>query len=99
MDTARRVLLVSYDVTDDARRGEVFSTLKGFGDPVQYSVFCCDLTPSERIRLVARLRGLINHAEDRVLVADLGPTHGRGSKAITTLGRGFDMPTRGPTIV
>ena len=34
--------LISYDVTDDARRRHVMEALKDFGRRVQYSVFECN---------------------------------------------------------
>jgi CRISPR-associated protein Cas2 len=43
----RRVFLVSYDIPDDKRRNRVFKLLTGWGDHVQYSVFCCQLNPRE----------------------------------------------------
>ncbi|MGI6496948.1 MAG: CRISPR-associated endonuclease Cas2 [Kiritimatiellia bacterium] len=39
----RRFYLVSYDIPDDKRRARVFKLMRGWGERVQYSVFCCQL--------------------------------------------------------
>ena len=39
---------VTYDVCDPKRLRRVFQILKGAGEHVQYSVFCCDLTPRQK---------------------------------------------------
>lgn len=82
----RAVYLVAYDISDDRRRDAAFRILRGFGDHVQYSVFRVDASPTELVRLRARLTAAIDNKIDRVLFADLGPTDGRGATAITTLG-------------
>ena len=95
----RQSYLVAYDIRDDRRRDRVFHTLRGFGQHVQYSVFRCDLTPSEHIRLSARLLEAIHVQEDQVLFADLGPTEGRGRTAIRALGAPYDPPERGSIVI
>lgn len=87
----RSAYLVAYDITDDGRRDRVFRILRGFGDHVQYSVFRVDASPTELVRLRARLTESIDHKRDRVLVADLGPTDGRGATAISTLGLAVEL--------
>lgn len=88
-----QLYLVSYDVTDDKRRRKVFKTLLGFGEHAQYSVFLCTLTPAGFVRLRARLHDLLHHREDRILFADLGPSEGRGRRALTSLGLPPEPPT------
>jgi len=39
----RSVYLVCYDVADDKRLRKTYKKMRGFGDPVQYSVFRCEL--------------------------------------------------------
>jgi CRISPR-associated protein Cas2 len=60
--------------------------MRGFGDPIQYSVFQCDLLPAERIMMIEALTEIINHKEDRILIVDVGPSKGR-RKRIETLGK------------
>jgi CRISPR-associated protein Cas2 len=33
--------------------------MKGFGEPIHYSVFRCDLTPKGRVEMIAALTDLI----------------------------------------
>lgn len=94
----RRLFIVAYDISDPKRLRRVFRTLKGYGEHLQLSVFRCDLTPSQRLRLAARLRDTIHPMEDQVMFVDLGPTGGR-SHSIDYLGRpGPTGQPRGPKV-
>jgi CRISPR-associated protein Cas2 len=64
--------------------------MRGYGDPLQYSVFRCILSPSERVLLLEALTPIINHREDQVMFINLGPADGRAHVSITTLGRALD---------
>ena len=83
----RNRYLVAYDVSDPARLRRAHVKLKGFGDALQYSVFLCDLSRKEMTIMKTSLADIINHHEDRVIIIDIGPTDGRGSVAMQTLGR------------
>ena len=82
--------IVSYDVCDPKRLRRVHRTMRGFGDALQYSVFRCDLSESERVLLIEALTPLLNHREDKVMLINLGPTDGRGQESIETIGRAPD---------
>jgi CRISPR-associated protein Cas2 len=82
----RTTYLVCYDIADDKRLRRVFKTCRDFGDHLQFSVFECDLNPSEKIELEAALSDIINHDEDQVIFVGLGPAEGRGDRVITALG-------------
>ena len=82
----RTTYLVCYDVADDKRLRKVFKTCGNFGDHLQFSVFECDLNPSEKIELETALSDIINHDEDQVIFVALGPSEGRGDRVITALG-------------
>lgn len=79
--------LVTYDVAADDRRNKVFKVLLGFGEHLQYSVFRCDLNQVDRVRLEAALHPLLDHREDQILLADLGPVDGRGNACVSAIGR------------
>ena len=81
--------LVTYDVTADDRRSKVFKVLRGYGEHLQFSVFRCDLNDVDRARLVADLHPLLDHHEDQILLAELGPVDGRGNTCVTALGRAY----------
>jgi CRISPR-associated protein Cas2 len=82
--------IVSYDIADPQRLRRVHRTMRGYGDPLQYSVFRCDLSPSERIMLIEALTPIINHREDQVILINLGPADGRARESIEALGRALD---------
>lgn len=50
----------------------MFNTLNGYGRRMQYSVFVCDLSEQERIRMIWDLEDLIEPFVDRVMIVDLG---------------------------
>ena len=72
--------LVCYDVSDSTRLARAYRKMNGFGDPAQYSVFICDLSPKERVLLEEALAEVLNLKEDRALIVDLGPSERRGSR-------------------
>jgi CRISPR-associated protein Cas2 len=82
----RTTYLVCYDIADPKRLRRVFNTCYNFGDHLQFSVFECDLNPSEKIELELALSTIINHDEDQVLFVGLGPSEGRGDRVISALG-------------
>jgi CRISPR-associated protein Cas2 len=60
--------------------------MKGFGDPIHYSVFRCNLTDKGNVELMAALTEIIKHDEDRIMIVDLGPLEGRVEERIVFLG-------------
>jgi len=60
--------------------------MKGFGVPLHYSVFRCDLTPKGRVEMIAELTDLIKQNEDRIMIIDLGPSEGSVENRIEFLG-------------
>lgn len=85
----RTSYLVSYDIADDKRLRKVFKTMREFGDHLQFSVFECQMTGMDLVRLKALLAAIIHHTEDQVLFVDLGPATGRGERVITALGKPY----------
>ncbi|GAB4520274.1 MAG: hypothetical protein Kow0047_31510 [Anaerolineae bacterium] len=62
----RQWVVISYDIVDDRRRTRVMKTLEGYGQRVQYSVFECELRPSDLRKLKERLERLIEPDEDDI---------------------------------
>jgi len=85
----RTSYLICYDICDDKRLRKVFQTMRNYGDHLQYSVFECQLTPSDLVRCRAELGAIIHHGEDQVLFVNLGPSEGRGDRVITALGKPY----------
>lgn len=90
----RRYYAVTYDISDDKRRNEVFKTLHGFGDHAQYSVFFCELNDAELVRLRSRLRDAINNAEDQVMIVDLGGSAHPLDAGLEVIGKPYRPATR-----
>lgn len=86
----RRNFIVTYDIRDPKRLRKVFKVCKGFGQHLQYSVFECDLTPSEKAMMETGLHEVIHHDQDQVLFIDLGPAAYRGERIISALGQGYE---------
>lgn len=58
--------LLAYDVRHPRRLRRVHKVAKAFGEPLQYSVFVCDLTRAELFALKARLLDEMNSGEDSI---------------------------------
>lgn len=93
---SRNRFVVCYDVRDPARLRRTHRTMLGYGDPLQYSVFLCELSRAERVLMEMALRRVVALREDSVIVIDLGPARGVAAKRIFELGVGrVPRPERG----
>jgi CRISPR-associated protein Cas2 len=70
MAEIRRWYLVMYDIRDDKRWREIYSTIRGWGERLQYSVFRLSLSDRDREKLRWELSQLI-HEEDSLLIIGL----------------------------
>ena len=93
------LFVVSYDIMDPKRWNKVHRKMKGFGEPLQYSVFACRLTDQGLVRLMTALEELIDPDADRVMIVNIGPAEGKASDRVRFLGRREDFPERKATIV
>jgi CRISPR-associated protein Cas2 len=89
----RSAYLVSYDISDDKRRNAVFKTLMDSGDHVQYSVFICELTRLEHVRLRGELAEAINAKEDQVIFLRVGGMESL-DRSLECLGRPWEPMCR-----
>lgn len=85
-NTARRRLLVAYDVRDAERLRRTHATMLGYGDPLQYSVFLCDLSPTEQALMESALLRVVSAGVDSVIIVDLGPSARGSDRRIRTIG-------------
>ena len=95
----RRRYLVAYDICEDGRLRRVHQTVKGFGRSLQYSVFVCDLSTTEKVQLRWELEELIDPYADRVMFVDLGDARSDGSACFEFLGQASSLPTGGAEII
>jgi CRISPR-associated protein Cas2 len=96
---ARKRFLVCYDIRDPGRLRRVHKTMKGFGWAMQYSVFVCDLSPTEVFALRSAIGGLISHDVDSVALIDCGDPAERGRAAFSFLGPVPELPTAGAVVL
>lgn len=85
----RSSYIVCYDICDEKRLRTVFKIMRNWGDHLQYSVFECQLTPTDLVRCRAQLSEVVHHDQDQVLFINLGPAEGRGDRVITALGKPY----------
>jgi len=90
----RRHYLITYDVSDDKRRTQIFEALKDHGDHVQFSVFFCELNAMELAQLRTLIHPLVHVKEDQVMFVDLGPDHAPLEAGLECLGKPYDPPVR-----
>jgi CRISPR-associated protein Cas2 len=57
-------LVISYDIQNDRCRTKMHKTLKNYGAWIQYSVFECDLTQAQYLRLRHQLGQLVDPEGD-----------------------------------
>ena len=81
---------VCYDVSDPQRLAHTYKKMNGYGDPVQYSVFVCDLNEKEIIYLKEDLHKILNLNEDRVLMINSGKADKSNNERIFTMGVPLD---------
>lgn len=90
----RHTYVVTYDICDPKRLRKVYKCMLGWGEHLQLSVFQCELNHRELVELRVQLDRIVKPSEDQVLFVDLGSAEGRGSDAITSLGRPYVDPER-----
>ncbi len=90
--------LVAYDIRHPRRLRRVHRVAKDHGEPLQYSVFVCDLTATELIALKRALLAEIKTTEDSIGIFDLGAPTTRGVQCIEFLGVRRELPTDDPAI-
>ena len=83
------VYLVTYDIADEKRLRLVFKTIHGFGEHLQFSVFRCELSPANLVRLKMTLAEIIDHRADQVLIFHLGPLDGFRADQVESLGQPY----------
>lgn len=88
----RHSYVITYDIACPRRWRQVFRTLRGYGDHLQLSVFCCDLSDAERQQLKSKLELHIDPTADQVLWVDMGPRNSRAQRALSVQGRPASRP-------
>ena len=95
----RRRWLVTYDIRESKRLRKVYDVVRAHGERLQYSVFLCDLNPSEKIGLMSDLRDVIKQSEDSIAIIDLGKIDRGSWGTIEFMGTSLPLPYDGPMIL
>lgn len=90
MSKVRNRYFVCYDVSDQQRLAQTYKKMRGYGDPIQYSVFVCDLSPKEMLLMKSDLMELINVSEDRILIINSGSAEKTTKGNIITVGMSLE---------
>jgi len=96
---SRRRYLVAYDIREPVRLRKVHDVVAGHGYPMQYSVFVCDLNPSEKIGLKSALRDVMDQRVDSVAMIDLGTPGARGANCFEFMGTRQVLPPAGGAMI
>lgn len=91
--------LVGYDIRDSFRLRRTHGVVQSYGYSLQYSLFVCDLTKSEKIRMQARLGDIMKANVDSIVFVDLGPARFRGSDCFEFMGTREALPTDGEATI
>ncbi len=90
--------LLAYDIRDPKRLRHVHQMALDYGEPLQYSLFVCDLSKLELMRMRAAVVAEMNLNVDSVAIFDLGAPTSRGVSCVELIGARRAMPDTGPTI-
>lgn len=97
---ARRRYLILYDIRNPRRLRRIFDTMRSHGSRFQYSVFLCDLNPSELLALKWELKERMNHNDDSIAIVDLGaPATTETDGTFEFLGVRNDFPPSGSMVL
>jgi len=94
----QHLYIVSYDIADQKRWRRVFRIMKGYGEWLQLSVFQCRLSRRRHAELIELLDGIIHHANDHVLLLDIGVADAIKPRVVS-LGKDYRVVEHQPVIV
>lgn len=90
--------VVTYDIADPKRWRAVYELMNGYGEWVQLSVFQCRLSARRHAEMVSTLDQLIHHAQDHVVVLDLGTAESVHPR-VTSLGKSTFEPVKREAVI
>jgi CRISPR-associated protein Cas2 len=91
--------LLCYDIRDPGRLRRTHRIAREHGDPLQYSVFVCDLSGAERTTMMDAFRAVVDQQVDTIAVFDLGLTSATKTQMVERLGPQAALPVQAPRIV
>ena len=94
----RNRYFVCYDVHDPQRLTRTYKKMCGYGEPIQYSVFVCDLNDKERVIMKEDLKDLLNLEEDRILMISVGRVE-KSKKYVSVMGMSLDTQKESSIVI
>ncbi len=94
----RNRYFVCYDVHDPQRLAQTYKKMKGYGESVQYSVFVCDLNDKEIIFMKEDLGNILNFAEDRILMINVGSVD-KSKQRVYTMGMSLETQKEASVVI
>ena len=94
----RNRYFVCYDVSDPQRLAQTYKKMNGYGEHIQYSVFACDLNDKEIIIMKEELKCILNLAEDRILVINIGSVE-KSKDRVVTMGIPLETPEEASVVI
>jgi CRISPR-associated protein Cas2 len=91
--------VVTYDIGDQKRWRAVYGLMNGYGEWVQLSVFQCRLSRKRHAEMLATLDEIIDHADDHVVIVDLGLAENVKPRVVSLGKADFTPIERTPIIV
>lgn len=70
----RNRYVVAYDIRDPKRLRRIYNKMRGFGEPLQYSVFFCELSLKEKAIMISDLIEIIHPTQDSIMIINTGWT-------------------------
>ncbi len=94
----RNQYFVCYDVADPKRLARTYKKMQGYGEPVQYSIFMCELNDKEIIIMKKDLGEILNLAEDRLLLINMGSPE-KSTKNVSFMGLTLQMQREASIVI
>jgi len=94
----RNRYFVCYDVSDQQRLTQTYKKMNGYGEPIQYSVFVCDLNEREIIFMREDLEDLLNMSEDRLIIINAGSAE-KSKDRVTSIGKPIKPAREGAIVI
>ncbi|MDA8144171.1 MAG: CRISPR-associated endonuclease Cas2 [Thermoplasmatales archaeon] len=95
----RNYYLVAYDIRNSKRLRKVFIKMRGYGDALQFSVFLCKLSSTEKMLMLSELLRIIKQDEDSLMIIYLGSLSGEEQSKIEFIGKKQELTEDSSVII
>lgn len=95
----RNYYLVAYDIRNSKRLRKVFIKMRGYGDALQFSVFLCKLSSTEKMLMLSELLRIIKQDEDSLMIIYLDSLSGEDQSKIEFIGKKQELTEDSSVII